>query len=156
MLTIRRAELNDRDAIISVHIASVRAIRSHYTSEELESWAKPKEPQSYDDAIRTKQCYVASVNNVIVGFGVLNQLRSEIEAVYVSPDGKGQGTGMKIISALEKKALELGLRKLTLNASLNAVDFYKRAGFEALEEGKYRLNSGLEIRCMPMVKTIQP
>ena len=32
------------------------------------------------------------------------------------------------------------------------IPFYKRAGFVAQEESKYRLSNGVEIACVPMVK----
>ena len=152
MINIRRAKLQDRDAIIAVHMAAVRAVDSHYTPEEIESWAIPKDPATYDEAIRTKEFYVAEQSERIVGFAVLDKSKSEIEAIYVDPKAKGLGLGLKLIRTLEERAEAVGLQKLTLNASLNAVEFYKRAGFAALAESKYRLQSGLEIRCVPMVK----
>jgi putative acetyltransferase len=129
MLNIRHATQDDRDAIIAVHIAAVRAIDSHYSKEEIEAFAIPKDPASYEEAIRDKEFYVAENDDQIVGFAILNQPKSEIEAVFSHPAGRGLRVGSTLIKTLEARASALELTKLTLNASLNAVEFYKHCGF---------------------------
>jgi len=153
MLTIRNAQPEDCEAIRNVHITAVKGIRtSLYTPEELQSWAVPKKPESYEESIRTKEFFVADEDGVILGFSVLNRETAEIEAVYVSPQASRRGIGLELIRTLEERAIALGLEVLRLNASLNAVPFYLRAGFMAEAESKYRLSTGLEIACVPMVK----
>jgi putative acetyltransferase len=153
MLIIRRAKEEDCPSIARVHTSAVRAIPiSHYAPEEIEAWAIPRKIESYHQSIHDKEFYVATEGEIIVGFGVLNRETHEIEAVYVSPEAKGQGVGLKLLQKLEEKGRGLGLEALHLNASLNAVGFYQRAGYVAQEESKYRLPSGVEIRCVPMVK----
>ena len=155
MLIIRKAEQEDCPSIADVHTSAIRAIStSLYTPEEIEAWAVPRTPESYKESIRSKEFYVAVEDDVIVGFGVLNQGSREIEAVYVSPDVMRRGVGLTILGLLEERARALGLEVLSLNASLNAVRFYKRAGYVAQEESKYRLPSGVEIACVPMVKRL--
>jgi hypothetical protein len=61
---------------------------------------------------------------------------------------------LKVLGQLEARASELGIRELRLNASLNAAAFYQRAGYVAQAPSKYRLLTGIEIACLPMVKTI--
>ena len=157
MLKIRRARQEDSDSIGSVHTAAVRGIRSGvYTSEEIQAWAVPKKPSSYEESISSKEFFVAEHEGAIVGFGVLNQENSEVEAVYVTPEAGRRGTGLELLRKLEERASDLGLRQLRLNASLNAVAFYQRAGYVAQEPSKYRLLTGVEIACVPMVKVIIP
>ncbi|MGI8897306.1 MAG: GNAT family N-acetyltransferase [Pyrinomonadaceae bacterium] len=155
MLIIRKAEVEDCLSIAHVHSSAVRAIStSLYTAEEIEAWALPRTPENYKQSIHTKEFHVAVEDDVTVGFGVLNPESREIEAVYVSPDVMRRGVGLMILSFLEKRARALGLEALSLNASLNAVRFYSRAGYVAQEEAKYRLHSGVEIPCVPMVKRL--
>jgi ribosomal protein S18 acetylase RimI-like enzyme len=155
MLITRKAERKDCASIAHVHTSAIRAIsNSLYTPEEIEAWAVPRTPESYQQSIRSKEFYVAVEDDLIVGFGVLNQESREIEAVYVSPDVRRRGVGLMILGLLEERARALGLEVLSLNASLNAVRFYKRAGYVAQEGAKYRLPSGVEIPCVPMVKRI--
>ncbi|HBB88032.1 MAG TPA: hypothetical protein DC047_10490 [Blastocatellia bacterium] len=156
MLTIRRARQEDCQAIVRVHSAAVAGIRTAlYTPEEIQSWAIPKKPESYQDAIRSKEFFVAEEEGVVMGFGVLNPESAEVEAVYVSPEAGRRGIGLQLLRKLDERALAHGLGVLRLYASLNAVPFYKRAGYVAQEQSKYRLSTGVEIACVPMVKTIK-
>ncbi len=155
MLTIRRARQEDCESIASLHIAAVKAISTEfYTNVELAAWAVPKDIKSYQESVCTKECFVVEYEEVIVGFGVLNPATIEIEAVYVSPAAGRRGIGLQLLTMLEQRAVSLGLTMLRLNASLNAVPFYERAGFVAQERSKYRLMSGVEIACVPMIKAI--
>jgi len=156
MINIRSARQDDCQSIMSVHIDAVRGIRTAlYTTEEIQAWAAPKKPESYEESIRSKEFFVADEDGEIVGFGILNQSTSEVEAVYVSPKSGRRGIGLSLLRKLEEQARALGLEALRLNASLNAVPFYKRAGYVGKEESRYRLSNGVEIACVPMVKVIR-
>jgi N-acetylglutamate synthase-like GNAT family acetyltransferase len=155
MLKIRRAREEDCHSIGSVHIAAVSGIRTGvYTPEEIQAWAVPREASSYEESIRSKEFFVAEYEGDIVGFGVLNQEVAEVEAVYVTPLAGGRGIGLEVLRKLEERACDLGLRELRLNASLNAAEFYQKAGYVAQAPSKYRLLTGVEIACVPMVKTL--
>jgi hypothetical protein len=71
-----------------------------------------------------------------------------------SSDVRRRGMGLMILGQPEERARALGLEVVSLNASLNAVRFYKRAGYVAQEGSKYRLPSGVEIPCVPLVKRL--
>jgi putative acetyltransferase len=153
MFKIRRAQQEDCQSIGSVHSAAVSGISTGvYTPEEIQAWAVPREPASYEESVRSKEFFVAENGNAIVGFGVLNPETAEVEAVYVAPGAGGRGIGRKVLRKLEERARALGIRLLRLNASLNAVPFYEKAGYVAQERSKYRLLTGVEIACIPMVK----
>ena len=139
----------------SVHTAAVGGIcTSMYTPEELLAWAVPRTPESYEELIRSREFFVAEMDDVIVGFGVLNEKSAEVEAIYVSPVAGRRGIGLELLRALEERASSFGLEMLRLNASLNAVQFYEKAGYVAQERSKYRLLTGIEIACVPMVKLL--
>jgi N-acetylglutamate synthase-like GNAT family acetyltransferase len=155
MLNIRRARREDCPTIADVHAAAVGGIRTAlYTPEEIRAWAVPKKPESYEESIVSKEFFVAEEGGTIVGFGVLNRESAEIEAVYVSPGAGRRGIGLEILRKLEERARAGGIGVLRLNASLNAVPFYERAGYAAQEQAKYRLATGVEIACVPMLKAM--
>lgn len=155
MLNIRRAQKEDCQSIASVHVAAVTAIHTTlYTPEEIQAWAVPKNLESYEESVRRKEFFVAEEDSVIVGFGVLNRESAEIEAVYVSPEKGSRGLGLQVLRKLEETALSLGLREVTLNASLNAAPFYTKAGYVGQERSRYRLSTGVEIACIPMRKVL--
>jgi N-acetylglutamate synthase-like GNAT family acetyltransferase len=155
MISVRRARIEDARSIAQVHVASVEGIStSLYTAEEIESWSRPRTIANYEELIRTREFLVAEAQNGIVGFGVLNRSSSVIEAVYVAPVASGRGIGMELMRELEARAASLGLKQLQLNASLNAVPFYRKAGYSGDAQQKYKLQTGVEIACVPMSKTI--
>ncbi|MBA3241694.1 MAG: GNAT family N-acetyltransferase [Acidobacteria bacterium] len=156
MVEIRRATEEDLGEVVELHRRSVRGIRgAHYAPEVIEAWAVPRGPEHYVRAVREKEFFVAEdEGGHMVGFGVLNVESREVEAVYVSPEATRGGTGLKILRTLEGRARERGLDALHLNASLNGIPFYERAGFERREAGTHRLQSGVEMACVLMTKRL--
>lgn len=157
MFTVRRAREEDCEGVWRVHTRAIRGIaNSHYTPEEIESWAGPRKPEHYVESIRNKEFYVAEEDGAVVGFGALGLEQKEIEAVYVSPEVVRRGVGSAILRRLEERARELGIKSLKMDASLNAVPFYKSAGYESQKQTTHRLASGVEIGCVLMTKELSP
>lgn len=156
MVVVRRATEEDVEAVGHVHRRSIRGISGEsYPPDVIEAWAEPRSPEHYLKAVRAKEFFVAEdEGGRIVGFGVLNVESREIEAVYVGPEASRRGVGLQIMRALEERAGAAGLDSLRLNASLNGVPFYERAGYERREEGTYRLANGVEIACVLMTKRL--
>lgn len=155
MTLIRRAEIEDARAIRLVHVEAIRAFcAGHYAPAEIEAWVAPRPETHYDKAIRGKEFYIAEEGGRVVGFAVLNQHESEVEAVYVSPRVARRGVGLSLLRTLEARALAHGLTGLHLCASLNAVEFYERAGFARGELTAHRLPGGVEIACVRMTKAL--
>jgi len=152
---VRRARREDADAIGRVHVTAIRELcRNHYSPAEIEAWAAPREPEHYLEAIEHKEFYVADDDGV-VGFGTLNPVGGEVEAIYVNPVVNRRGVGRELLCTLEGRARELGLKSLHLCASLNAVQFYERANFERQQDTSHRLASGVEIACVLMSKELR-
>jgi putative acetyltransferase len=157
MFTVRRAGEEDCEGIWRVHTRAIRGIaNSYYTPEEIESWASPRQPEHYVEPVRNKEFYVAEEDGDVIGFGALDHKQKEIEAVYVSPEAARRGVGKAILRRLEERARELGIESLKMDASLNAVPFYKSAGYESQKETTHRLASGVEIGCVLMTKELSP
>jgi len=56
--------------------------------------------------------------------------QGQIRFMAVDDDAQGKGLGKKIINALEKKAKQVGLNDVFLNARENSVGFYQKLGYE--------------------------
>jgi putative acetyltransferase len=77
---------------------------------------------------------VAELNNQTVGFGAIDvQAKEQIKYVYIAPQYQKLGIGAKILMMLEKIGQQAGFDHLMLHANPQAVDFYKRAGYTAIE-----------------------
>ena len=154
MITIRRATQEDIESIWNVHIRAIQeACKSRYSSKEIEDWSQVLRPARYNQPIKRGSFFVAVDDNLIVGFGNLNQDSGEIEAVYVAPEYVGRGVGREILQVLESVARDLGLPILRLSSSLNAVQFYENAGYRRQNQKRYLL-PGEMVACLPMVKEL--
>jgi N-acetylglutamate synthase-like GNAT family acetyltransferase len=155
MLNIRRATQEDREAVWRVHGGAIReTCASHYTPEVIEIWAGRLRPEKYAGAIDRYEFFVAEEDGVVVGFGELGQEVGAIQGLYVSPSVKGRGVGRELLRTLEERARAYGLKSLRLTSSLNAVTFYERAGFRAVEKLTETIGPGVERASVRMFKEL--
>ena len=154
-MTIRRARATDADAVGRVHRSAIRELcRTHYTDEQIEAWSGPRPAGHFAEVIRAKEFYVAEEGGEVVGFGSLNPEACEVDAVYVAPAAAGRGVGTELLRTVEARARELGLKRLSVDASLNAVGFYERAGFELQGTGTHRLGNAVDLPCAHLSKEL--
>jgi len=119
------------------------------TEEELEKYfnlrfeilRKPwnQSPSSTKDEWEDQSIHVLMLDeqNEAIACGRL-QLNSkeegQIRSMAVRDDMQGKGFGKKIIGYIEAKAMELGLKKIDLDARINAVKFYEKSGYMVIGE----------------------
>jgi putative acetyltransferase len=77
-----------------------------------------------------------------------------VQGLYVSPSAGRRGVGRQLLRTLEERARAFGLESLGLDSSLNAVAFYERAGFEALERLTKTISPGVERASVRMSKRL--
>ncbi|MGL4439301.1 MAG: GNAT family N-acetyltransferase [Bosea sp. (in: a-proteobacteria)] len=91
----------------------------------------------------------ASADKVLTG--VLVALRTPrasaddvavIEALFVDPSVQGMGVGGALLDELVERAQRAGIERITVAASLTAVDFYAHMGFS--RAGRGLSNTGVE------------
>jgi len=92
-----------------------------------------------------KYVIVAYHNNIPVCCGAIKKFSSEvmeIKRMYVSPKGRGKGTGTKILIALETWAKELKYTKCILETGTvlsEAVALYKKNEYQIIQNyGQYK------------------
>lgn len=90
--------------------------------------------------------------NTLVGTACINSKNGNILLLFVDIDYQKQGVGKMLVSFLIGLAKELGLKKLTVDATHFGVRFYEKMGFEKLSEEQI-LEGGLIFT--PMRKKIQ-
>ena len=155
-VTIRRARLEDKEAIWRVHSSAIKGTcKSHYLPAQIQGWASLLEPENYRELIQSREFLVAEDDGLIVGFGQLNQQSGEVEAVYVRPDYGGRGVGSALLKQLEGVAQESGIASLHLLSSLNAVSFYERAGYIRGGEGTHQLRDSIALALVYMDKKLE-
>ncbi len=156
-LSIRRARDDDRRGIWTVHVRAIREVCSHsYSAEQIAYWAGLLSPSSYVAVLREQVLVVAEDPSGIAGFGQLNQVNGEVDAVYVLPGRQREGIGRALLLALEEEARAMGLKRLQLSATLNAVPFYESARYVEERATVHRLPNGVELQCLRMSKDLAP
>lgn len=153
---IRRATPADASSIFRVHIASIRGIsEGHYSEAQINGWCADRRPESYLRPIAEQFMAVAEVFGEVAGFAQLSIPDATIEAVYVHPRHSRQGIGMRLMNALETAARSADLPALRLQASLNAVPFYKAAGYVPGSVGHHAVAGGVTIACIAMFRSLE-
>jgi predicted N-acetyltransferase YhbS len=78
--------------------------------------------------------YVAVLRHKVVGVVMLSQGEagiSCIEALCVAPELHGQGIGELLIETAEKRAGELGAKRMSVSGRLANVGFFRKYGYQA-------------------------
>lgn len=134
-MTIRLFRPEDADRIAQLFHDTVREINIRdYSESQVKAWA----PDNLYFRNWLKVCanrftYVAEQDGEIVGFGEL-EANGHIDCFYCHKNYQGCGIGKQIYRAIEAKAVELGLNRLFVEASITAKPFFQRMGFSVIRE----------------------
>lgn len=160
--TVRPTTAADAAEILALHVASIRAFGpAAYDERQVDAWAtKEHGPEGYPVSDDRKRMFVVETDDGLAGFGQLNLDDgasgddAEVGAVYVHPDYARRGVGSTLLAKLEDVAREEGFVSVSLLASLNAVPFYERAGYERVEEATHATTGDVELTCVRMRKPL--
>jgi putative acetyltransferase len=180
MVEVRAARREDRRALRDVHVASVRGLGGEaYDEQVVDAWVgdEERDPGQYrvegddvaflvavDDGGEESADVTDATSNApdeVVGFGELRvgepeeydvEADAEIRAMYVAPDYAGEGVGTALLDELESRARERDVESVVLTASLNAVPFYERHGYERLRENRHTFGGEVTGRVVEMRK----
>lgn len=139
-----------------MHHASIRAACSReYTAEQVEAWTYQTPVHFRWALLRGDEWYVvAERDERIVGFSSLKG--DLLQAIYVDPLELGSGVGRRLVARVEREARRRGTTRLRLKASLNAVGFYRRLGFEGRRNGHLHTLAGIPLPYVAMRKDLVP
>jgi L-amino acid N-acyltransferase YncA len=152
-LSIRRATVEDASEICRVHKEAVRAkARFHYSDVLIEAWIGDRETQHYKRAMQEQGevMWLAACAGAVVGFASLRD--NELNALYADSQAPS-GTGTALLKAVIDEAEALGIPDLLAIASLNAVGFYVRHGFQKIGPAQL-VRSGATIPAIRMRRSI--
>jgi GNAT superfamily N-acetyltransferase len=152
-LSLRLATEADRGELWRLHSRSVEALcRGAYSSREVSTWVELLRPEGYLRPEQPRTVLVAERGRQLVGFGQLEPLEGELEALYVAPEAAGHGVGSALLASLEALAWRAGARVLHLDASLNAEAFYRARGYVRLYAARRILTPEVQLSCTRMQK----
>ena len=99
--------------------------------------------------------YVATLDDHVVGTGMIDLESGKVDAMFVHPSKVGTGVGRRILIYLEKFAFEAELAHVFLESTLNAAPFYRACGFVGDTFAKYESPRGVSLDCIPMKKSLR-
>lgn len=152
-MEIRDAKPSDAEAIRAVHSNSIKELGTEaYSEEQVDAWAQGCESADYTSAIEAEVMafVVAEIDDDVMAFGSLKfvspdeyeaDVDAEVTGVYVHPSVAREGVGTRIYLELEERARAPDIQTLGLSASLNAVPFYEKHGYERVREYTHEFSS---------------
>ena len=136
-IEFQKAKLSDYEEIHTVMQSSAREIsRKAYDKELLDTFDKfyiDKTQVYVKQTLENPNSHtiVAKDNNRIIGFIQLkvNKQNGTISHLYILPGYEGNSVGTQLFSLIKEQAVELGLTKLMIESTLNALPYYEKLGF---------------------------
>ena len=121
MFQIRTAKTEDRESIQRIYVAVVGPEAS-------------QDEAQWDELIHAGGLLMAQAEGRIVGFGGIDvQAAEHVKWLYLLRQYQGAGLGWEILRRLEDIGWEAGLKSLRLHSAPEAVEFYRRHGYRAVE-----------------------
>lgn len=161
---VREAETSDIDCICSVNRESITELADQsYDADQISAWANAVDPELYPVDSGDTYFLVAEEGEQIIGIGWMTTepddyfhapVDSEITGVYVAPDAVGRGVGTRLYNKLERFATERNVASLGLWASLNAISFYEKHGYERVTDQTLEYQDEIELPVLEMQKQL--
>jgi len=161
---IRKAKIEDAEAIHDAHMLSIQSICSKdHSIEEINAWGmRPFNEIQRTSAIQNQNVWVVELDNKIEGYGHLRvyekdgQKLAHIMGLYLTQKALGQGYGKQIFLLMLTEAKFQKVETINLESTLTAHTFYKKMGFiDSAPQMTVELG-GAAIRCIPMKMDLRP
>jgi GNAT superfamily N-acetyltransferase len=174
---VRKANLDDREAIGQLIIESARKLsREDYSDEQIEA-AIATVFGVDTDLILDGTYFVADSSGTLIGCGGWSKRKTlfggdqsvnrdateldpkleaaRIRAFFVHPQCARTGIGRVILSTCESEAKAYGFSSIELMATLPGLKFYRACGYEGDERVEYEIGGGVRIEFVPMRKDLE-
>jgi ribosomal protein S18 acetylase RimI-like enzyme len=97
---------------------------------------KPKITEQDDVGTKDFPIMVCEVDGIPIGVGrahFLSEGEAQIRSISVEPEWEGKGIGSIVLKELETIVTAKGAKRIIIHARNNAVEFYKKNGYEVVE-----------------------
>lgn len=132
---IRSYKKGEAPALFEIYFSAIHLVASrYYTPEQIQAWApRDLDPDIWEAKMRDIQPYVAELDDRAVGYADL-QPDGYIDHFFISGRHPRQGIGARLMSHLIAEAHSKGIEELTSDVSRAAQPFYRKFGFEVVEQ----------------------
>ena len=135
-MEIRLFKIEDAIETAQVIAETLRVSNSQdYSSEYIEANIASHSAEVLIARVNEGHMYVVCDNSRIVGCGAIagywgSLTESILLTIFVLPDYQGKGIGRRIIETLEQDEYFLRAKRVEIPASITAVEFYKKMGYD--------------------------
>ena len=145
----------DTPVLAAIFTAAIEELTGDdYSGEQQEAWAAAADDeQAFGKKLASELTLIATLQNSPVGFVSLKG-KDHIDMLYVHPAATGKGVASALCDALERLAGGRGAKNLTVDASDNAQDFFKKRGYVAKQRNSVTVN-GEWLANTTMQKTLE-
>ena len=154
-INIERLRHTDEGAFFCLRRKAIRAgCAGYYSPAQLDEWTDPRSDGHLPDPLPEAFC-CARMEGQLVATGMLDMATGEVGAMFVLPEHGRRGIGRAMLHHLEGIARKNDLETIFLDATLNAVNFYRSQGFVGEARGVFHSPRGLSLECVPMTKSLK-
>ena len=131
----------DTPVLAAIFTAAVEELTGDdYSSDQQEAWASVADDEvAFGKKLAGELTLIATLRSAPVGFASLKG-QEHIDMLYVHPSAAGQGVASALCEALEKLAGGRGAKSLTVDASDNAQEFFRKRGYVAKQRNSVTVN----------------
>lgn len=128
-MEIRPFHFKDAKEISSIIQKTLFETNSRYYQKSVLNYLSNEySPDNLIKMAEKKELFVAIDNGIIIGVAAVED--NDISTVFILPEYQNQGIGKKLMKKVEDVAKNNGFREVKLNASINALEFYKKIGYK--------------------------
>jgi putative acetyltransferase len=145
----------DAPVLAAIFTAAIEELTGDdYSREQQEAWASvADDEEEFGKKLAGELTLIATLRSAPVGFASLKGA-DRIDMLYVHPSAAGQGVASALCDALERLAGSRGAKSLTVDASDNALEFFKKRGYVANQRNSVTIN-GEWLANTTMQKTLE-
>lgn len=136
-MVIRQAKGKDLKSILNLFELTIRSTcSSDYSQEQIDIWtASIHNIDKWNQRIEKQYFIVSEIDNVLAGFSSLHK-HEYIDLLYVSKDYLRRGIASKLLSELEKKAINANCKLIATDSSITAKPFFEKKGFYTIRKNE--------------------
>lgn len=154
-LCLRRASFEDVPALLRLIEAAVeQGCREHYSASQRRAVFLTYAESLFVDVVSPFDTIVAERAGRALGMAQLDPSAGRLRALFVAPELQGRGLGRVLLAAVQRLARGHGLRDIEGAMSLNAVSFYRRAGFLDGSGPEHLVRGGIVVPVVTMRKSL--
>jgi len=130
-MIIRQFRESDAREVSELIVHCLKEINAkYYTDDVIEKLIEVHSPEEIVKRSKNQLVLVADQYDDIIGTATVKFSSNYFGSVFVHPDFQGRGIGKRLMENLEDLIAQNGRNMVEIHASLNAVEFYEKIGYE--------------------------